>query len=200
MRSAILLVALATTAPGPTVGERMLSAARPLIGVPYDLGGRLQLGRGTDCQGVVFYAAERVQRCTWRSFSVMPTKTVASRELGAPVEGAFPTTMADLDVALLRPGDVVLFLGRSENTAEPALTTLDGASVWVWHMGLYAGDGRVLHASPFAGTVVDESLADFVSAQSAWVHGLAFLRLDGAPSPARCRRGARMPDVRPAVH
>jgi len=177
----------------------MLAAARPLVGVPYDLGGRLQPGRGTDCQGVVFYAAERVQRCTWRSFSVMPTKTVASRELGAPVEGAYPTTMAALDLTLIRPGDVVLFLGRSENKAEPALTTLDGAAVWVWHMGLYAGEGRVLHASPFAGAVVDEALGDFVSAQSEWVHGLAFLRSDRAPSPARCRRGARMPDVRAVV-
>ena len=40
-------------------------------------------------------------------------------------------------VATLEPGDVVWWLDTPRNPAEPALTTFDGAPVWVWHVGLY---------------------------------------------------------------
>jgi cell wall-associated NlpC family hydrolase len=182
---------LAATDPG----QALLDEARPLIGQPYDLGGRLQAGRGTDCQGIVFYAAERVQRCSWKSFSVMPTTTVSAEEFGRPVRGASPVRIGELDVSLLKPGDVLLFLNTTVNPAEPALTMLDEDPVWVWHMGLYAGEGRVLHADPFANAVVEEDLRTLLAHHGSWVQGVTALRLDGPPKPRVCRRGARMPNV-----
>lgn len=186
---------LAAVDPGPA----LLDEARPLIGEIYDLGGRLQPGRGIDCQGIIFYAAERVQRCSYKSFSVMPTTTVNAQELGRPVPGASSVRIRDLDVRLLKPGDVLLFLNSTVNPAEPALTILDDTPVWVWHMGLYAGEGRVLHADPFAGAVVEESFGTFLSHHGTWVQGVTALRLEGPPKPRTCRRGARMPNVRSRV-
>lgn len=186
-----LVLLLVTSDPG----QALLDAARPLVGTTYDLGARLQRGRGTDCQGIIFYAAERLQRCTWRSFSVMPTTTVEARELGRPVAGASPMLTRALDVSRLEPGDVILFLGTSENPAEAALTVLDDEPAWVWHMGIYAGAGRVLHASPFAGVVLEEDLKALLVEHEDWVQGITALRLDGPPRPRICRGGARMPTV-----
>ena len=54
--------------------ERFVAAARELLGVTYRFGGRLQGDEpGIDCQGLVFYAAERIGPCRWKSFSTLPT-------------------------------------------------------------------------------------------------------------------------------
>ena len=70
---------------------RLVSAARSLLGVPYSLGGRMRTpDDGIDCQGVVFFAAERAGNCGWRSFSTRPTRSVADEELGGRVPGMDP--------------------------------------------------------------------------------------------------------------
>ena len=76
--------AKASTKRSPTYGERLLSIASELKGVRYDFGGRLRDDEGIDCQGIIFYATERLGRCDWRSWSVMPTRTLAREELGKP--------------------------------------------------------------------------------------------------------------------
>ena len=91
----LMLASLALAAPAqalsPKKADLLVNAARELLGVHYELGGRLRTpGEGIDCQGVLFYAAERIGSCAWKSFSVMPTKSVAWRELGRRVPGLDP--------------------------------------------------------------------------------------------------------------
>ena len=161
-----------------------LAAARQLVGVPYELGGR-DPKKGIDCQGLIFLPAEKVKSCSWKSYSVYPTKTVARRELGAPVPGASPVSREALDVTKLQPGDVIMLLNPAENPAEPSLTELAGTKQWVWHMGLYAGDGNWLNADPFTGKVAEQPLAQYLAEHD--YSGIYATRMKNGPTPARCR-------------
>jgi cell wall-associated NlpC family hydrolase len=178
----------------PRDEARFVSAARELLGVPYTFGGRMRRpGEGIDCQGVLFYAAERVGRCGWKSFSVLPTVSVPSGELGAAVEGLAPVASASLDVTRLRPGDVLLLVGFAANPAEPAIGTLAGRPVWVWHTGLYSGGGKWIVGDHFAGRVVEVDLAAYLVEHADTYAGLVVTRMQKGPQPRRCRRHVPMP-------
>jgi len=56
----VVLAALVSLTPPQQVA--VVAEARKALGVPYDLGGRLQRGRGLDCQGLVFFALQPVAR------------------------------------------------------------------------------------------------------------------------------------------
>jgi len=171
----------------------MVEHARELIGVPYQFGGRMKAkGDGIDCQGVLFYAAERAGKCGWKSFSVFPTKTVETGELGTPVGSLAPVAAAKLDVALLEPGDVLFFVGPAENPAESSIGTLDGVPVWVWHTALYSGTGHFIVGDHFAGEVVEPILTDYHREHADIYTGLFVLRLTKSPAPPRCRHHAPM--------
>ena len=179
--------------------ERFVSAAREVLGVPYQFGGRMrQPGEGIDCQGVLFYAAERVGRCGWKSFSVLPTVSVPSGELGAAVEGMAPVASSALDVSRLLPGDVLLLVGYDANPAEPAIGELHGRPVWVWHTGLYSGAGRWIVGDHFAGRAVETDLAAYLAAHADTYSGLVVTRMASGPRPKRCRQHAPMPKPRTA--
>lgn len=165
--------------------QRFVEEARSLKGTPYEFGGRLRRpGEGIDCQGVVFYAAERVGRCGWKSFSVFPTMTVARAELGRRVTGLDPIATADLDMTSLWPGDVLFFVDFPENPAEKSIGALSERRVWVWHTGLYSGDGQFIVGDHFAGSVVELDLADYLRQHYA---GLFVTRMQSGPRPRRCR-------------
>jgi hypothetical protein len=169
----------------------VVAEAKKALGVPCDLGGRLQRGRGLDCQGLIFFALQPVSRCGWRSWSVMPTVSVQG-ELGLPVPGWSPLAAADVasKMALLEPGDILWFLGPDENSAEPSMTLLNGAPHWVWHTGLYVGGGRFIVGDHFAGAVVEEELEPYVRAHYA---GVFVTRMAHGPLPTgRCRSHAAM--------
>jgi len=184
----------------PTYGERLLQKALPLEGVDYDLGGRLQATtangkrtqRGTDCQGVLFYAFERLTGCGWRSYSVMPTKTAKNGELGKPVPGLTPVATGDLPHKLtqLQKGDVVFLLSSVENPAEPSLVDVNGEAQWVWHTAFYAGadpkGGRIFHADVFTGEVRFDVLVPYLTAHD--YSGIYVLRPSAQSRPRRCRR------------
>jgi hypothetical protein len=173
--------------------ERFVTAARELLGVPYDLGGRLRDAKdGIDCQGVLFYAAERVGQCGWKSFSVMPTRSVPAGELGAPVENMAPVASSELDISRLQPGDVLLLVGYGQNPAEPAIGTLKGRPVWVWHTGLYSGGGKWIVGDHFAGQVIEVDLKTYLSEQADTYSGLVVTRMTEGPRPQRCRKHAPM--------
>lgn len=202
-RSPSLLLALLTsvsvggfarpaTALPPDMRERLVSSARELVGVPYDLGGRLQGTRGTDCQGLLFYAAERIARCGWRSFSVFPTRSIPSGELGAPVHGGGPVATAEIDLSRLEAGDVLWLVGSAVNPAEPAIGELPSGPVWVWHTALYTGGGWFVHADFFTGIVVEEPLLPYLQAHPDSFEGVLVTRMTDGPAPARCRRHAPM--------
>lgn len=187
-----LILALASPARSlpPQKAERFIKAARELIGVRYELGGRLRIdGEGIDCQGVLFYAAERLGPCGWKSFSVMPTKSVARQELGRRVPGLDPVASSELLIDKLQPGDVILFVDFMNNPAEPAIGKIDGEEVWVWHTGLYSGNGNVIEAD--LPGVVETNLVGLLSTYS--YAGVFVTRMSKGPKPRRCRRHPPMP-------
>lgn len=188
MLTAAVVSALVALTPEQQVA--VVDAARSVLGVPYDLGGRLQRGRGLDCQGLVFFALQPIARCGWRSWSVNPTESVRG-ELGVPVVGAAPVAAVDVAAALslLEPGDVLWFLAPMENPAEPSIASLGGVPHWVWHTGLYVGGGRFVVGDHFAGAVVEEELVPYVNAHYA---GLFVSRLAAPPRATRCRAHAPM--------
>jgi hypothetical protein len=177
--------------------ERFVTAARELLGVPYEFGGRMRKpGEGIDCQGVLFYAAERTGRCGWKSFSVMPTKSVPAGELGLPVEGLSPVASSELDVSRLNVGDMLFLVGFDANPAEPSISTLKGRPVWVWHTGVYSGGGRWIVGDHFAGKVVEVDLKPYLAEHSDTYAGVMVLRMAQGPKPLRCRTHAPMPAPR----
>lgn len=164
---------------------RFIEAAREVLGVHYFFGGRMRApGEGIDCQGVLFFAAERVGACGWKSFSVMPTQSVRDAELGERVAGLDPVEKDDLDVARLSPGDVLWFVDFPENPAEGAIGEMRGRPVWVWHTGIYSGAGRFIVGDHFAGAVVELDLQPYLRAHYA---GLFVTRMRNGPQPKRCR-------------
>ncbi|MGA9523738.1 MAG: hypothetical protein WBV82_19915 [Myxococcaceae bacterium] len=191
----VLLVASASAHAREKLGDRMVSSAREVLGVPYDFGGRMRVSgdrvEGIDCQGVLYYAAERVGTCGWKSFSVFPTVSVARGELGTAVEGMAPIASEKLDVSKLKPGDVLLLVGFEENPAEPAMGLLEDRKVWVWHTGMYSGDGRWIVGDHFAGSVLETDLRQYLAAHRGYV-GVFVTRMDQGPAPHRCRKHRRM--------
>jgi cell wall-associated NlpC family hydrolase len=180
--------------------EKLVTAARELLGVPYQFGGRMRRqGEGIDCQGVLFYAAERVGRCGWKSFSVFPTQSVPSGELGLPVEGLAPIASSKLDVSRLAPGDVLLLVGYEPNPAEPHIGLLEKRPVWVWHTGLYSGAGRWIVGDHFAGQVVEVDLVKYLAEHSDVYSGLVVTRMKEGPRPKSCRQHPPMKAPRAAT-
>lgn len=185
--SALTLVVLAQ--PDARMAQA-LAAGRALTGQPYQLGGRLKKkGDGVDCEGVVFAVAEQLTGCGWRSFPVDPTKLLATRALGDRVPGLDPVATEALDVAALRPGDVVMLVAPAQNPKEGPIGQLASQDVWVWHTGVYVGDGRWLVGDHHAGAVVEVPLLDYLREHQAAYAGVFILRPAGRrPSP--CRRHA----------
>ncbi len=183
----------------PEASERtVVEEARKILGVPYVLGGRLRDGSdGIDCQGLVFFALQPLTRCGWKSFSVMPTKSIPARELGAPVAELAPVATEKLDVGKLRAGDVIHFVGVDVNAAEASIAKLDGKDVWVWHMALASGDGKFIVGDHFAGAVVEEDLLAYLRLHSDVFQGVFVTRMNDRPRPAKCRTHAPM--VSPAA-
>jgi len=191
---ALLVCALPTPASAlpPEKADKLVAAARELLGVSYELGGRMRkAGEGIDCQGVLFYAAERVGRCGWRSFNVMPTQAVAAAELGARVPGLDPVATGSLDVALLEPGDIIMLVGYEPNPKEPAIGSLGGREVWVWHTGIYSGGGAWIEAD--IPVVIETDLAAYLTDYADAYAGLFVTRMERGPKPKRCRHHVAMP-------
>jgi cell wall-associated NlpC family hydrolase len=174
----------------PGKAKKAVAAAKELVGKTYQLGGRLRGEEGIDCQGVVFYALERIAGCGWKSFSVNPTESVRFKELGEGVPGLFPVPTEELDPSLLQPGDVVMLLAPVENPAEPAMVTLSGERLWVWHVGLAVGDGKWINADPFTAQVTEGDLVQYLREHE--YPSIAVTRMAKGPKPRRCRQNAPM--------
>lgn len=168
------------------VTSRLIAAARSQIGTRYEIGGRLRNEEGLDCQGLLFYAAERISDCGWKSFSTRPTESVAHGELGDPVDGMDPVAVEDLDVSRLRPGDILLLVDPDQNPKEPAIGELQGKPVWVWHTGLYTGNGNWIVGDHIHGRVVEVPLVKYLEA--ATYTGVFVTRMHYGPQPRRCRQ------------
>jgi cell wall-associated NlpC family hydrolase len=184
-----LSFALLLQALPPTKQAQVVAEARKVLDVPYVLGGRLRnADDGLDCQGLVFFALQPITQCGWRSWSAMPTTSVQG-ELGLPVKGAAPVAADKIDLARLEPGDIIWFVDPVQNPAEPAIARLDDKDVWVWHTGLYMGDGKFIVGDHHAGKVVEEPLLAYTKQHYA---GIFVSRMKDGPVAARCRRHSAM--------
>jgi hypothetical protein len=196
MRKVCVLVVISTLASPalalpPDRGARVVAAARELVGVKYQLGGRLRRsGEGIDCQGLIFYGLQRIDCCGYLSYSLNPTENVAWRELGSPVPGLAPAGARSFDESLLRPGDVVFLLAPTRNPREPPLTTLENTPLWVWHTGLATRGGAWIHADYTTGRVREEGLRGFLVKNG--YAGVFVLRMDKGPAPRQCKHHAPM--------
>lgn len=186
-----LLHSAAAQALPPRAQQQVVGAARQLLGTPYRLGGRLRSSSdGIDCQGVVFFALQPFSSCGWKSYSVYPTASLPSGELGTKLGGVVATR--DVAKLLLEPGDVVWLVGFSENPAEGPIGTIDDQPVWVWHMGLVTEAHRFIQADFFLGEVREGELDTFLREHDSSYAGVIVTRIKDRPHPQRCRRHAPM--------
>ena len=148
--------------PSPPPGRKAalaLAKARSYIGVPYRWEGRdTQQFPGLDCLGLLYRSWGSVDGTPWQRYPPDPSPLVASRRLGVPVPGLDGVQRADLDVAAMLPGDVLFLLVANHPIPDAPLWTRDEVPYWPWHTALYAGDGKVLEASPM-GDVRESPLA-----------------------------------------
>lgn len=104
----------------------VVSTAHDLTGSPYRYGGRSP--EGFDCSGLVWY-------CYRKAGIVVPATTDDQRKAGEKVTGRWK-------LKKLQPGDLLFFrverwLGKPN------------------HVGIYVGNGRMIHASTSRGVVLD---------------------------------------------
>jgi cell wall-associated NlpC family hydrolase len=116
---------------GPNKGtDRIVSQARHYLGTPYRRGGSLETSRSTDCSGFVQYVYQK-------SNIDLPRSSSEQSQEGALVSRT-------LDFARLRPGDLLFFGSKGRH---------------INHVGIYAGDGQMIHASSHSGRVVVSDLS-----------------------------------------
>lgn len=98
--------------------ELILKKAKVYRGCPYRWGGSLNAGWGSDCSAFVQYI--------YREFNIdLPRCSIDQAQVGKKVTQT-------LDVTKLLPGDL-LFFRRSRGT--------------IGHIGIYMGDGKMIHSS-----------------------------------------------------
>jgi cell wall-associated NlpC family hydrolase len=100
------------------LSDRLLAKARHYLNTPYKRGGSLQYGKATDCSGFVQYI--------YKSCDVkLPRSSSEQAQEGKIVA-------CTMDFAKMAPGDLLFFsLGRRR----------------VGHVGIYLGEGRMIHAA-----------------------------------------------------
>jgi hypothetical protein len=182
------MMCAAVMSQAPAVGDG-LQAAHALLGTPYEWGGRLRNREGLDCLGVVLAAAERASGCGWRSFSTKPTELVAEKVWGSRVAGLDPVATGELKVDQLTRGDVLMLVGFAENPAEPRIGAIVDRPVWVWHVGLYLGDGQFLVGDHHANATIETPLLEYLRAHADEYAGV-FVTRGPMARPKACRKHA----------
>ena len=98
--------------------RRVLAYASVLLDTPYRAGGSLQTGKATDCSGFVQYV--------YGNFHIdLPRSSREQARVGA-------LAARKMDFSKLRPGDLLFF-------RQGRLT--------IGHVGIYLGEGKMIHAS-----------------------------------------------------
>jgi hypothetical protein len=98
--------------------DRPLTQARYYLGTPYRRGGSLQTGQTTDCSGFVQFIYKKAN-------IDLPRSSREQARLGTIVSHT-------LDFARIQPGDLLFFGHRGRH---------------IRHVGIYLGDGQMIHAS-----------------------------------------------------
>jgi hypothetical protein len=100
------------------LADRTLTQARGYLGSPYRRGGSLQSGHSTDCSGFVQFIYKK-------SNIDLPRSSSEQARAGVIVAHS-------LDFAMMLPGDLLFFGHRGRH---------------IGHVGIYLGDGKMIHAS-----------------------------------------------------
>jgi len=103
---------------GGSLADRLLAEARNHLNAPYRRGASLQHGRATDCSGFVQYI--------YRNFNIdLPRSSADQSQVGK-------LAARQMNFAQLKPADL-LFFTRSGRRID--------------HVGIYLGEGKMIHAS-----------------------------------------------------
>lgn len=157
----ILLFPPAALCAVSTQQSRLVDYARSKLDTPYRFNGRLTtIHPDLDCMGICFRAYASVYSEKWTAYSVIPSKLIKAGQLGSAIDGKAHVYSEDL-VDILQPGDIIYFLVDYPAIKDAAVVTEGDKSFWVYHMGLYTEDGKLIHASPWAGKTVEEELGIF---------------------------------------
>ncbi|MCP4810771.1 MAG: C40 family peptidase [Proteobacteria bacterium] len=126
------------------VNDAALEHARTHLDTPWAWNGQATTKNpGLGCMSLVYRSYSHATGTPRSRYPVNPSELLASERLGTAV-AAIPV---GIPVEGLEPGDVVFFLTTTEIPDDP-MYSADGVDYWPWHMGLWAGDGQVLHAEP----------------------------------------------------
>ncbi len=98
--------------------DRVLRQARCYLDTPYRWGGSLQTGRATDCSGFVQYIYKK-------SNINLPRASAEQAQVGT-------VAARKMDFSKLLAGDLLFFRRGGRH---------------IGHVGIYAGDGKMIHAS-----------------------------------------------------
>lgn len=98
--------------------DRLLADARTHLNAPYHRGASLRHGRATDCSGFVQYI--------YRNFNIdLPRSSAEQSQVGKLVT-------LQMNFAQLKPGDLLFFKHSGRGIS---------------HVGIYMGEGKMIHAS-----------------------------------------------------
>jgi cell wall-associated NlpC family hydrolase len=111
-------VRLASPVAAESRADRLLADARHHLNAPYRRGASLRNGRATDCSGFVQYI--------YRNFNIdLPRSSAEQSQVGK-------LAALQMNFAQLKPGDLLFF-------------KLSGRGIS--HVGIYLGEGKMIHAS-----------------------------------------------------
>jgi cell wall-associated NlpC family hydrolase len=111
-------VRLASPVTAGSLAERLLADARNHLNAPYRWGASLQHGRATDCSGFVQYI--------YRNFNInLPRSSAEQSHVGK-------LAALQMNFAQLKPGDLLFFKRSGQG---------------IGHVGIYMGEGKMVHAS-----------------------------------------------------
>jgi len=150
--------------------EKFINNARSYLETKYVYEGRsTDKYPGMDCMGLIFKSYEKTFGKKWYEFSVFPTQLVKNKELGEPVTNLDGKLCNEVDVSLIKEGDIVYLLSSTfRNPKENPLVNINNVDYWVWHMGIYSDREKnlFLEANP-GNKVIEHSFEDILNSNEA---------------------------------
>jgi cell wall-associated NlpC family hydrolase len=138
-------------------GDSLVQMAGKYLGTPYGWGGRLtKKNPQMDCLGLLFRSIQRMYGIPWQRWSTTPSELINQLTPdGSP--GQTICVKDSIALASLKNGDFLFFLGTDPLADLPVSVDAAGNLLYVWHTGIYAGNGTVISAWPNQNTLGTDS-------------------------------------------
>ncbi len=150
-----LMLLLFTAALAGEVHDQAIEHAEGYLGTPWAWNGQATAANpGLGCMSFVFRSYSAATGTPRASYSVNPSELVASGLLGPQT-----AVISRGEEVPFERGDVVFFLLAGYEIPDAPLHIDGDTKYWPWHMGLYTGEGQVLHSEP-GGEVRYQALED----------------------------------------